>query len=143
MSAIQPANTQMLPSFVRNWVHYDNLATKYSKEASAARKMRDDYEGKIVGYLKANKMENATIQIADGRLQCAEEKQVPSLTMPRLEEYLHDYFKKKGNYVDETESILRFIKQQKAESATVCTRLRKTPAPVTIPGPMGPIGGSA
>lgn len=79
--------------------------------------------------------QNAIIKIADGQLQCVEEKQVAGLSMPRLESYLHDYYKQKGNYIDETDGIIRFIKQQKLNAATVCTRLRKTAAEPNLPRP--------
>lgn len=131
----QQQQQQTLPTLVRNWVHYDNLNTKYSKEATAARKMREEFEAKIMGSLRLNNMTNAVIKIADGQLQCVEEKQVPSLTMPRLEAYLHAYYKTKGNYADETDAIMRFIKQQKVNSAVLCTRLRKTEALPNLPTP--------
>jgi hypothetical protein len=70
-------------------------------------------------------MQNAVIQISGARLQYAEEKTVPALSMPRLENYLHAYFKQKGNGVDETEAILRYIKLQKVNDTQVVARLKK------------------
>jgi hypothetical protein len=126
---------QQLPSLVRNWVHYDNLATKYSKEATAAKGMRDDFEAKILGNLRSSKMENAIIQIGGGeRLQCIDEKQLPALSLTKLELYLHSYYNQKGNHNDETDAILRFIKQQKNDGARISKRLRKITT-VEIPKP--------
>ena len=113
-------------TWVRNYVHYDNLVGTYTKQAGAARKMRDDFEGKVINNLRVNNMQNAVIQISGARLQYGEEKTVPALSIPRLEGYLHAYFKQKGNGIDETEAILRYIKLQKINDTQVVARLKKT-----------------
>lgn len=124
--AVQPVQQNPLGSWVRNYVHYDNLVGTYNKQSGAARKMRDDFEGKIIQNLRSNNMQNAVIQIAGAKLQYTEEKTVPSLSLPRLETYLHSYFKQKGNGLDETESILRYIKLQKINDTQVTAKLKKT-----------------
>ena len=132
--AVQPQNE--IGSWVRNYIHYDNLVNTYSKQASASRKMRDDFEGKIIQNLRTNNMQNAIIQVSGAKLQYNEEKTVPSLSIPRLESYLHAYYKQKGNGIDESDSILRFIKQQKINDTQVVARLKKT-VPVAVPAPQG------
>ena len=58
--------------------------------------------------------------------------------MPRLESYLHAYFKQKGNNIDETDSILRYIKLQKTNDTQVVARLKKTTLqPVPAPSSIG------
>ncbi len=126
-----------ISTWVRNYVHYDNLANNYGKQAAGARKLRDDFETKIIHQLRAQRMENAVIQVAGARLQCGEEKCAPTLTMPRLESYLHDYFKQRGNHVDETDAILRFIKQQKTDNTQRVLKLKKTASAVALPPPPG------
>jgi hypothetical protein len=133
VSPAQPAND--LTIWVRNYVHYDNLANNYSKQATGARKLRDEFESKIVQNLRANHMENAIIQISGANLQITEEKTQPSLTLPRLESYLHKYYAQKGNGVDETESVLRFIRAQKIQDTLVTAGLKKTPTGAPIPAP--------
>jgi hypothetical protein len=137
MSATPPLQQNDLTTWVRNYVHYDNLANNYSKQASGARKLRDEFEHKIITNLRANKMENAIIQISGARLQYSEEKVAPSMTLPRLETYLHKYFSQKGNGVDETESILNFLKLQKMNDTQLTACLKKTPLPPSIPPPPG------
>lgn len=122
-------------SWVRNYVHYDNLANTYNKQAGASRKLRDEFEDKIIGNLRANNMQNAVIQVAGARLQYSEEKTVPSLSMPRLESYLHGYYKQKGNGMDETEHILRYIKSQKLNDTQIVAKLKKTLMPASVPLP--------
>ncbi len=85
-------NTQELANYVRNWVHYDNLTTSLSKQSQNARKVRDDFEGKILAVLRENNMENATIQIHGGKLSIVEEKHTQPWTLTRLEDALKGYF---------------------------------------------------
>ena len=133
-----PQTPNEFTSWVRNYVHYDNLANSYSKQATGARKLRDDYEDKIIQNLRTNRMENAVIQISGANLQLSQDKTIPSLTLPRLETYLHKYFLQKGNNVDETEAILRFIRLQKQQETQHTACLKRTAVPVPIPPPPGP-----
>lgn len=120
-------NTQELGNYVRNWVHYDNLTTSLSKQTTNARRVRDDFEGKILDQLHANKMENAVIQIQGGRLLVGEERHTQPLTLARIEEGIHAYFveqKRLGKTVaDETPGIMRFIKTHRPVEIT--KRLKK------------------
>jgi hypothetical protein len=59
------------------------------------------------------------------------------MTLPRLETYLHKYFSQKGNGVDETESILNFLKLQKMNDTQLTACLKKTSMPPSIPPPPG------
>jgi hypothetical protein len=135
-----PVGNGQLATWVRNWVHYDNLAGNFSKQSTSARKMKDEFENKIIETLKSQKMENAQIQIAGAKLQICQEKSFPTLTIGRLEEYLHSYYKRKGVMLDETEQIMAYIKQQKQNNYELATKIKKTPTvPMTpIPGPPQP-----
>jgi len=136
-------NTQELGNFVRNWVHYDNLTTSLSKQTTNARKVRDDFEGKILQQLHANNMENAVIQVQGGRLLVGEERHTQPLTLARIEEGIHAYFaeqKRLGkNTVDDTPAIMRFLKTHRTVEVT--KRLKKQNAPPVPPLPPPPTGG--
>jgi hypothetical protein len=80
-----------LTAFVRNYIHYDNLTNNYNKQITGARKLRNEFEHKIIQQLRASHMENAIIQVSGARLQMAEEKNVPSISIPRIEDWLHKY----------------------------------------------------
>jgi len=133
--AVTPQNE--IGSWVRNYVHYDNMTNNFTKQATGARKLRDEFEDKIIQNLRANNMQNAVIQISGARLQYAEEKNIPSMSMPRLESYLHGYFKQKGNGLDETDAILRYLKLQKINDTHTTAKLKKTLLPPPIPLPPG------
>jgi len=94
---------------VRYWLHYGNLASSFFKQFGAVRKIRDDYEKQIINTLQQNGMEKAVIQINNGRIQVVEKKEPNQLSLTRVEEMLHGYFKHKGGK-DETVEIMTFIK---------------------------------
>jgi len=135
MATQQSSPQTDLTTLVRNYVHYDNLTNNYTKQISGARKLRNDFEDKIIQNLRSNRMENAIIQVSGANLQVSEEKVVPSVSLPRIETWLHAYYKQKGNGVDETDAILRFIKQQKIKETTSVACLKKTNLPTPIPPP--------
>jgi hypothetical protein len=118
-------DTNQLGNWVRNYVHYDNLASSLSKQLQNARKVKDDFESKIISSLEASNMSNAVIQIAGGKLTLAEEKHANALTLTRLEELLHNYYKSQGRQTtDETLEIMKYIKAERGSDTT--KKLKKT-----------------
>jgi hypothetical protein len=133
-----PVNTQEIGFLVRNWVHYDNLALGLYRQTINARKVRDEFEIKILAGLRSCNMENAVIQIAGGRLMVQEERHNQPLTLTRIEELLHMYFTNK-NMPDDTANIMKFMKKQRGFE--VQKKLRKQSgtgvAPLPPPPPPG------
>jgi hypothetical protein len=119
---------------VRNWVHYDNLASSFYKQASSARKVRDDYEDRIVNHLKTNAMEHAIIQIGGGRMSVVEEKKPCPLTLAKLEELMHMYYRSKGGR-DETMDVMNFIKANRGHEVKKCLKKYNMTAPPVPPLP--------
>jgi hypothetical protein len=132
-----------LSSNVRNWLHYDNLASSFYKQANRARQIKDDFEDKIIGELKAKNMENAVIQINNGRLNVVEERNPKTLSLLRIEELLHSYFNRRG-VKDETKDILSFIKTNRG--VDIAKKLKKTGGqalpPLPGPPPMSGVSGA-
>lgn len=133
-------NISDMANWVRNWVHYDNLALGLNRQATNARRLREDYETKIIGNLQSNSMENAVIQIAGGRLTVNEERHSQPLTLTRLEEILRGYYANKGatGPLDETAEIMKFLRKQRGFEIT--KKLKKTtvaPLPPLPPLPTG------
>jgi hypothetical protein len=130
-------NTQELGNIVRNWVHYDNLTSSLSKQTQSARKIRDEFEAKILQQLHVHNMETAVIQIQGGRLVVSEEKHTQPLTLSRIEEGLHAFYaeqkiKSGGRPVsDETGSIMKFLKSHR--DVEVVKRLKKQAAVPPLP----------
>jgi hypothetical protein len=114
-----------LGEIVRSWLHFDNLAATFTRQAQQARSARFKWETQVIDYLKGANMMNAIIQITSGRLTVVEEKHAQPLTLQRLEALLHEYFNKRPpGSTDETVDIMAYIKANRG--ATIETRLKKS-----------------
>jgi hypothetical protein len=94
---------------VRYWLHYNNLASSFYKQYGSAKKVKDDYETQIIGTLQQNGMEKATIQIGGGHIHVIDKRDPNPLSLTKIEELLHGYFKQKGGR-DEAPEIMTFIR---------------------------------
>lgn len=131
--------THDLAFWVRNWVHYDNLATGLYRQTSNARKVRDEFEEKILATLRSTNMENAIIQIAGGRLVVHEERHNQPMTLGRVEEMLHSYYQSRSA-PDDTQNIMRFIKKQRGFEVVKKLKKQTGPiAPLPLPPPLPPL----
>jgi hypothetical protein len=121
----QQLNVSSLGPMVRSWVHFDNLAATFQRQAQQARSARFRWETQIIDFLKQNRMTNAILQIAGGRLTVHEEKHANPLTLQRLEMILHEYYAQNhSGSEDETAEILKFIRANRG--STLETRLKKS-----------------
>ncbi len=122
--AITPVDDSAFPTWVRNWIHYDTLASSLYKQAINARKVREGYEDKILESLERRKMMNAVLQLKQGKYHAVEEVHNSPLSFAAIEGILHAYFKSKGvSARDETLDIIAFMKQHRQQTRTM--RLRK------------------
>jgi len=102
-------------TYVRYWLHYSDLASSFFKQFGSVRKIRDDYENQIITILEKNGMEKATIQIGGGQLKVSHRKEPNPLTLSKVEELLHSYYRHKGGK-DETMDIMTFIRANRGYS---------------------------
>jgi hypothetical protein len=120
-----PVPIETMTKWIQNWVHYDNLANAHSRQCINARKLKDDYESHIINSLKGTTHENMIIQINSGRLQIMNEKHSQPLTLGKLQEILHDYYKHSHpTGLDETNTIIKYIRENKGYIVT--KKLKKT-----------------
>ncbi len=96
-------------TLVRYYLHYSNLSQSFYKQYGSAKKVKDDYEKQIIGTLQQNGMEKATIQIGGGVLNVVDKREPNQLSLTKIEDLLHSYFRQKGGQ-DQTLDILTFIK---------------------------------
>ncbi len=130
------SDSGIISNYVRNWVHYDNLASSFYKQSLGARKIKDEFEDKIIQHLTHNNMQNAVIQTSNGRITLNDEKKPNQLSLSKIEELLHQYYRANGGR-DETLQIIQFIRGNRGYEARKC--LRKSNAiPQQIP-PIPPI----
>jgi hypothetical protein len=94
---------------VRYWLHYNNLASSFYKQYGSAKKVKDDYEKQIISTLQQNGMEKATIQIGGGQIQVIDKRDPNQLSLTKIEDLLHGYFRQRGGR-DETVEVMTFIR---------------------------------
>ena len=120
-------------NLVRYWLHYSNMASSFFKQFGAARKVKEDYEKQIIANLQQNGMEKAIIQIQNGRIQVKDTREANQLSLPKVEELLHGYYKQRGGG-DETVNIMTFIRANRGYTTRKTLKQSGTPT--------GPVGGN-
>jgi len=119
-------------TYVRYWLHYNNLASSFYKQFASAKKIQEEYVQHIIQTLTKTRMEKAIIQINGGQISIVEKKTPHPLSLNKMQEYLHEYYKHRGGN-DETQDIMRFIHANRGY--TNVKTLKKS-------GITGPIGGA-
>lgn len=113
-------------TFVRYWLHYNNLASSFYKQYGAAKKIKDDYESQIISTLQKNGMEKATIQIGGGQIHVVDKRDPNQLSLTKIEDLLHGYFRQRGGR-DEAADIMTFIRANRGY--TINKSLKQTGMP--------------
>ena len=93
---------------VRYFLHYSNLASSFYKQYGSAKKVKDEYEQQIINTLRQTGMEKATIQINGGQITVVDKREPNQLSLSKIEELLHGYFRQKGG-PDQSLDIMTFI----------------------------------
>ena len=104
-------------TYVRYWLHYGNMASSFFKQFGSVRKIRDDYEKEILTILQKNGMEHATIQINQGQIRVVDKREPNPLTLSKVEELLHGYFRQRGGK-DETMDVMTYIRSNRGYTIT-------------------------
>ena len=97
---------------VRYFLHYSNLASSFYKQYGAAKKVKDEYEQQIINTLRQSGMEKATIQINGGQITVVDKREPNQLSLSKIEELLHGYFRQKGG-PDQSLDIMTFIRSNR------------------------------
>jgi hypothetical protein len=117
-------------TYVRYWLHYDGLASSFYKQFGSARKVKEGYENQIIGTLEKNGMEKATIQIGGGHLRVSQRKEPNPLSLSKMEELLHSYYRQRGGK-DETLDIMTFMRANRGYTTVKSLRKSGTNPPQT------------
>lgn len=115
-------------TYVRYWLHYTDLASSFFKQFGSLRKIRGDYEKQIINTLQQNGMEKATIQINNGQIRVIDKREPNPLTLLKVEELLHGYFKQRGGR-DETMDIMTFIRANRGYTINKALKQSGIPSP--------------
>jgi len=128
-------------TYVRYWLHYSNMASSFFKQFGSVRKVRDDYEKQVIAILQSNGMEKATIQINQGQIRVIDKREPNPLTLAKLEELLHGYYRQRGGK-DETLDIMTFIRANRGYTISKSLRQSGMPTPKAPPSLTNGVVGS-
>lgn len=114
-------------TYVRYWLHYKNLASSLYKQFGAAHKVQHDYEKQVIDTLQRTGMEKAMIQINGGNIQVADKRDPNPLSLTKIEELLHTYYRQKGGR-DETIDIMTFLRANRGYTLSKTLKQSNMPA---------------
>tara|TARA_B100000035_G_scaffold304596_1_gene304504 strand:- start:2917 stop:3261 length:345 start_codon:yes stop_codon:yes gene_type:complete len=77
---------------IQSWVSLDNRIKNLSQEVKNLRSRRNTLTSNIFTYAESNNLENAIIQITDGKLKFQNVKQTSPLTFRLVQETLLEFF---------------------------------------------------
>lgn len=94
---------------IQNWVSLDNQIRILTDKTKELRSKKNDTCDEILTYVTTNKLDNAVVQISDGRLKFVETKQQQPLTYKFVEECLINCI---GDQV-KVKQIINYMKQNR------------------------------
>lgn len=94
---------------IQSWVSLDNRIKNLSQQAKELRQERNNLTNSIFTYAESNNLENAIIQITDGKLKFQNVKQTSPLTFRLVRETLMECF----NDENMVEKIIEKIRQRR------------------------------
>jgi hypothetical protein len=94
---------------IKKWVSLDNQLKTLTEKAKELRDARSTTEDLILDYVETKKMNNATVNISDGRLRFVSTKQTAPLTLKYVEECLTHCI---GN-AEKVEQLMEYIKEKR------------------------------
>tara|TARA_B100000902_G_C27273847_1_gene897787 strand:+ start:948 stop:1298 length:351 start_codon:yes stop_codon:yes gene_type:complete len=74
---------------IKEWVSIDNKIKTINDELRTLRETRNDKTDKILQYVETNSLNNATVNITDGKLKFVASRQTTPLTLKHVEECLN------------------------------------------------------
>jgi len=92
---------------IKKWVSIDNQLKTLNEKVKDLRETKNNTEQFILDYVDENKMNNATINISDGKLKFVNNKQTAPLTLKYVEECLTHFVKNE----EQVELIMNYIKE--------------------------------
>ena len=96
-------------SNIQNWVAIDNQIKTLNQEAKDLRSERNELTNSIFTYAESNNLENAVIQISDGKLKFQNVKQTSPLTFKLVKEVLDECIDNENH----VKAIIKAIKDKR------------------------------
>ena len=98
-----------LSNYIQNWVACDNQIKAYSSKVKEIRSKKNELSEMIFDYAEKNNLENAVIEISDGKLKFQNVKQTSPLNFKFLEKCLNECIENEQSVKD----IIKYIKSKR------------------------------
>jgi hypothetical protein len=110
----QPTPQQRLQQSVRAWVHFDNLANTFNKQAQNARSQKQIHEKEIQDILFAMNQSTAILEVNGARLQFQRKETKSNLSWSWLQEQLRAWFTLGESRGKSNEDLFRFLQGRRS-----------------------------
>ena len=101
---------------IKTWVQVDNQMKLLQEKVKELRDKKNDIEFQIYNYAEDNNLQNAIIEISDGKLKFSETKTTNSLTLKYIEKCLHEIVSDE-NVVNQIMTYIKENRETKVESS--------------------------
>ena len=98
-----------LSEYIKEWVNYDNQIKLHSNKMKELRVRKNQLTESIFDYAEQNNLQNAVIEISDGKLKFQNIKQTSPLNFRFLEQCLNECIGNEQHVKD----IIKYIKQKR------------------------------
>jgi hypothetical protein len=125
-TAPTPDPKSRLVTAIRSWVHMDNLAESFQKQATNARTLRAKHETEALGLIRQLGLTKSTIQISGAELTVAHRKNQKGLSWTYLEREVPAWASRSGVSPAAAASLITWLRDHR-ESEEVEVLARKGP----------------
>ena len=101
--------SQQFQKNIQSWVNIDNKIKNLKEDLKNLRSNKNQLTNSIFTYAESNNLENAIIQISDGKLKFQNIKTTSPLTFKFVEECLNECIPNK----EQVKHLIQFIKQKR------------------------------
>ena len=98
---------------IQSWVSLDNRLRELNEEVRELRTRRSETCSEIMTIVKERNLDNAVINISDGKLRFVETRQLPSLTFKYVEQCLKKCLSDSPDKVKEIMEVLKTNREAK------------------------------
>jgi len=101
---------------IKSWVQIDNQVKMLQEKVKELRDKKNDMEFQIYNYAEDNNLQNAVIEISDGKLKFSETKTTSPLSLKYVEKCLHEIVSDE-NVVKQIMNYIKEHRETKVESS--------------------------
>ena len=107
-------NQQRLQQAVRAWVHFDNLANTFNKQATNARNQKAIHEKEVQDILYAMQQQNAIIEVNGAKLQFQRKETKSNLSWSWLQDQLRAWFTSSESRGKSNQELFKFLQDRRS-----------------------------